>query len=250
VQVLWLITARSGSRSVPDKNILPLGGHPLLAYRIAVARTLAGAENVWLSTDSERYAEIGRAYGASIPFLRPPELSTDATPSVDVVLHAMAHAARQGRSYEVVALLEPTSPFVLPSSLQHAIELMMSTARAHATVATRLCRPSSFYIQPETAFLTELAQRIGYGPPPRRQDERTEVTPSGGFAIARWQPFLERPSFYTEHTLGYRVSEAEALEIDEPIDFDWAEFLISSSRVDLPILGLNATAAAQEAARD
>jgi CMP-N,N'-diacetyllegionaminic acid synthase len=99
VQVLWLITARSGSRSVPDKNILPLGGHPLLAYRIAVARTLAGAENVWLSTDSERYAEIGRAYGASIPFLRPPELSTDATPSVDVVLHAMDHESRHVRSF-------------------------------------------------------------------------------------------------------------------------------------------------------
>lgn len=238
MRILWLIVARSGSRSIPDKNVARLGGHPLLAWRIAAALRLSPGEHVWLSTDSQDYAKIGQAYGATIPFIRPAELAADGTPSADVVLHAMRHAIEHERRYDFVALLEPTSPFVLPTTLESASAALAADAQAHAVVATRRVRPSTLYIQPEARYLEELSARIGSGPPARRQDEPAEITPSGGFYIARWEAFLQRPSFYSERTRGHRVSELEQLEIDEPLDLDWAGFLIARGHVDPAQVGL------------
>ena len=234
MNTLWLVLARSGSRSIPDKNVAPLGGHPLLAWRIAAARKLSDGRDVWISTDSPRYAELAERYGARVPFLRPAELAADETPSSAVVLHALEH----GDGYDAVAVLEPTSPFVLPETLQAAHNRLACTPEAQAIVATRLCRPSTFYIQPESEYLDELAARLGSGAPPRRQEEAPEVTPSGGFYIARTAGFRQRPSFYTERTLGHRVSEFEALEIDEPIDLEWAAFLVQSGRATPESFGL------------
>src|SRR5262245_15654181 len=98
MKTLWLVTARAGSKSIPHKNIRPLGGHPLLAWRIAAARSLAGGDPVWLSTDDEEYAALGEQYGAEVPFLRPRELATDAARSIDVALHAMEVAEGRGMS--------------------------------------------------------------------------------------------------------------------------------------------------------
>jgi len=238
VKVLWLVTARSQSRSIPDKNILELGGHPLLAYRVSAALCLAPADDVWVSTDSQRYAEIAGSYGATVPFLRPAELASDAASSVDVVLHAMEHAEATGRQYDAIGLLEPTSPFVLPATIENATRRLSATTAAAAIVATRVSRPSTIYIQPEAEYLSEIARRLGERPPPRRQEERVEITPSGGFHVARWEQFRRRPAFYTQRTLSHDVSALEALDIDEPLDWEWARFLIAEGYIDPARFGL------------
>lgn len=106
--ILWLVTARSGSKSIPDKNIKILGKQPLISYRIQSALTTRIAGDVWVSTDSEKYAEIAKEYGAEIPFLRPDYLSTDDASSTDVVLHAMEYALNLNKKYDFIGLLEPT----------------------------------------------------------------------------------------------------------------------------------------------
>src|SRR4029453_18800821 len=80
-----LIPARAGSKRVADKNIRVLGGHPLLAYTVAAARSAGTFARVLVSTDSEAYAEIARHYGADVPFLRPAELAGDLSPDIDWV---------------------------------------------------------------------------------------------------------------------------------------------------------------------
>lgn len=232
-KVLWIIAARSGSKSIKDKNIKLLGGVPLLAYRIKSVLKITEEENVWISTDSRKYADIAREYGAFVPFLRPTELATDTAKSVDVVLHAMNLAELSGRKYDAVGLLEPTSPFIKSSSYTEALNKLFMDEESENIVAVRTVRPGTFYIQEDDKYLSVIAGNIASKGIVRRQDEKREITPSGGFYISKWESFKKNQTFYTEKTLSFLVSDLEGLEIDEPIDLEWAEFLLERNIIDI-----------------
>ena len=88
-QVFAIIPARSGSKGVKDKNIRPLNGFPLIAYTIAAAKLSKNINRVIVSTDSEKYAQIARQYGAETPFLRPAEFSGDKSTDIEFMQHAI-----------------------------------------------------------------------------------------------------------------------------------------------------------------
>lgn len=228
-KVLWLITARSGSKSIPDKNIKILGEHPLISYRIQSAINTRVEGNVWVSTDSEKYAQIAKEYGAEIPFIRPDDLATDDASSIDVVLHAMDHASSLNKNYDFIGLLEPTSPFIQSSDLDKAIELLDINENASAIVATKESRPNRIFIQKEDDYLSELADNLKLYKKLGRQSFGKEITPSGGFYISKWADFLKNKSFYTTTTLSYLVDDISGLEIDEPLDWQFAEFIINKT---------------------
>lgn len=233
-KVLWLVTARSGSKGLPGKNVKPLGGRPLLAHRVVSAREIAPKEDVWISTESAEYARIAESFGASAPFLRPEELATDSAKSADVALHAMRFAETAGRKYGAIAVLEPTSPFITSAELFGAAELLFSDPKADAVVATRRVRPSTFYVQEESRYLDKVARNIASAGALRRQDEKPEITMSGGFYIAKWEFFKKHATFYSERTLAYTVPNLHGLEIDEPADWAWAEYLVEKGLAGLP----------------
>lgn len=227
--ILWLITARSGSKSIPDKNIKLLGGCPLISYRIKSALNTQVSGDIWVSTDSEKYAQIAKVYGAEIPFMRPDYLATDDASSMDVVLHAMQFASILNKKYDFIGLLEPTSPFIQSTDLDKAIELLNVNKNASAIVATKESRPNRIFIQKEDKYLGELADNLKLYKKLGRQSFGKEITPSGGFYISKWDAFLESKSFYTETTLSYIVDDISGLEIDEPLDWEFAEFIITKT---------------------
>ena len=229
--ILWLVAARSGSKSIPDKNIRTLGNKPLISYRIQSALTTKIDCDVWVSTDSEKYAEIAKEYGAEIPFIRPDFLSTDEASSIDVVLHAMEYALSINKKYSFIGLLEPTSPFIQVSDLDRAVELLNKNEIASAIVATRESRPNRIFIQKEDEYLCEISDNLKLYKKLGRQAFEKEITPSGGFYISKWDDFLKNKTFYTEDTLSYLVDDISGLEIDEPIDWQIAEFIINSTYV-------------------
>lgn len=222
--ILWLVAARSGSKSIENKNIRLLNGKPLLAYRIITALKTDFSNEVWISTDSREYAEIAEKYGAKTPFIRPMELAEDSSNSADVVLHAMHFAKENLCEFDFIGLLEPTSPFITQIQLNEAINLLLKTAEADAVVAVKESRPNTIFIQEDAIYLEELAKKIMNMDKLGRQNFKKQITPSGGFYIARWDSFLKNKSFYTAKTLGFLVDDFSALEIDEPIDFLFAEF--------------------------
>lgn len=228
-KVLWLITARSGSKSIPDKNIKVLGKHPLISYRIQSAINTHTPGDVWVSTDSEKYATIAKEYGAQIPFIRPDYLATDDASSIDVVLHAIDHAISNNEKYDFIGLLEPTSPFITSSDLDKAVEMLDKDENASAIVATKESRPNRIFIQKESDYLAELADNLKLYSKLGRQAFGKEITPSGGFYISKWDDFLITKSFYTSKTLSYLVDDISGLEIDEPLDWQFAEFIISNT---------------------
>ena len=231
-EILWLVAARSGSKSIPNKNIKLLGDHPLLSFRIKSVLKSKFKHDLWISTDSKDYALIAKNYGAEAPFLRPDELSNDNSSSIDVVLHAMNHAKNKGKEYDFIGLLEPTSPFIKTEDLDAALNLLQNDEDATAIVAVKESRPNKIFIQKKSKYLTELSLNLDNLKKLTRQSFDKEITPSGGFYISRWDSFISYKSFYNKKTLAYEVDEISGINIDEPIDWNFAEFVFKNKLND------------------
>ncbi len=123
MKVFALVTARSGSKGVPDKNIKNIGGHSLLDWSIKSSLKTQLISNVYLSTDSEEYANIGKESGALIPFLRPKELASDTASDLEVIKHFLSE---NDEKPDALVHIRPTTPLRDPSILDKAIELFFS----------------------------------------------------------------------------------------------------------------------------
>lgn len=231
--ILWLITARKGSKGIPNKNIKILNGIPLLSYRILTALSISPKENVWLSTDSTEYAEIAKEYGASVPFLRPSDLSTDDSSSVEVVLHAMNYAESVGHKFKYIGLLEPTSPFVYLKDIIAAVKKLKSKEEYKSIIAVKESRPNTTFIQDLTEYIDEISARIAKIKETGRKNFNKQITPSGGFYIAKWEEFFKTKNFYSSQSTFYLLPDESSLEIDEYIDWLWAEFLLEKKIIDI-----------------
>ena len=131
--VIAIIPARSGSKGVPDKNILEVGGKPLVAYSVMAARRATGIERVIVSTDSERYAEVVRTFGGEVPFLRPPELATDTSTDYEFVRHLLDGLCQLNEALpDLVVHLRPTTPLRDPAKIDEAIERLLRHEEATA----------------------------------------------------------------------------------------------------------------------
>jgi CMP-N,N'-diacetyllegionaminic acid synthase len=118
--IIGLIPARAGSKRVPDKNIRPLAGHPVIAYTIAAALESGIFAAVVVSTDSERYADIARHYGAKVPLLRPAEIAGDLSPDIEWIEVTLKRLQGEGRVYDCYSILRPTSPFRQAETIRRA----------------------------------------------------------------------------------------------------------------------------------
>jgi CMP-N,N'-diacetyllegionaminic acid synthase len=129
--VVAIIPARSGSKSVRDKNVKLLAGKPLLAYSIAVALQVKLVERIIVSTDSQRYANIAREYGAEVPFLRPAEISGDGSTAYDFIKHALDWmGAHEGHRPTYIVLLLPTTPLREVCYIESAIKTIIGDDKA------------------------------------------------------------------------------------------------------------------------
>ena len=119
-----IIPARSGSKGLPDKNIRLVNGKPLLAYTIKAALESGCFDTVHVSTDSERYAEIAREFGADVPFMRSAELATDTASTWDAVREVLARYAELGRKFDTMMLMQPTTPLRTGEDVKAAYALL------------------------------------------------------------------------------------------------------------------------------
>src|SRR5947209_3508372 len=127
MRVLGIVTARGGSKGIPRKNISLLLGKPLLAYTAEAAHAAARLTRTVLSTDDEEIARAGRACGLDVPFLRPPELARDDTPTIPVLQDVVRKLESQGEIYDAVLTLQPTNPLRRAGDIDGAVELLESS---------------------------------------------------------------------------------------------------------------------------
>jgi CMP-N,N'-diacetyllegionaminic acid synthase len=123
MSTLFLIPARAGSQGIPGKNYKPLGGKPLIQYSLEVARCLTGDENICVSTNDQNVIEVVESLGYKTPFVRPEELATGEAGSYEVMLHALDFYKSQGREFQKLVLLQPTSPFRTAKQILDTLDL-------------------------------------------------------------------------------------------------------------------------------
>jgi CMP-N,N'-diacetyllegionaminic acid synthase len=134
---LALIPARSGSERVPDKNIRPLAGHPLIAYAIATARHAGVFDRVICSTDSGKIAEIAQRYGADVPFLRPSEFATATSPDIEWITYTLNELDEH---YDLFAIVRATNPFRGPDAFLRGVRQLLATPEADSIRAVELVK--------------------------------------------------------------------------------------------------------------
>ena len=144
-KAIAIIPARSGSKSIIDKNLVSLGGFPLIAYSIAAAKLSSSIGRVIVSTDSEQYAEISRFYGAEVPFLRPDDLSSDTATDIGFMQHAMNwFDHNESETSEYWVHLRPTTPLRDPALIDSALKIISTRTDATALRSAFPCAESPF----------------------------------------------------------------------------------------------------------
>src|SRR5690606_4497824 len=119
-----VIPARGGSKRIPRKNIKHFNGKSMIAWSIQAAKDSNLFDHIQVSTDDREIADIAQAFGAQVPFLRPPSLADDVTPTVPVIAHAVSACAEMGWAAEYVCCLYPCAPFMQAEDLLAGLELL------------------------------------------------------------------------------------------------------------------------------
>ena len=214
-----IIPARSGSKGLPDKNILDLNGHPLMYYTIKAALKSGCFDTVMVSTDSEKYADIAKSCGAEVPFLRTEELSSDTAGSWDVVREVLTQYKVMGNSFDYVALMQPTSPLRNAEDIKNAFK-MLSRDNVHTVVSvTEVEHPVQWcFTMPESGSMKKYAESP-YNQM-RRQDLETHYRENGAIYIVNASKILNRDyNYYGDNCYGYVMPGERSMDIDSRMDF-------------------------------
>lgn len=222
-KIIAIIPARSGSKGLKDKNIKKLNDKPLIAYTIEAAVQSKIFDKIIVSTDSEKYADIAKEYGAEVPFLRSNENSSDSASSWDVVREVLSKLDKQ---YDIIVLLQPTSPFRNASHICEALNLFFEK---NADTLFSVCETdhSMFWcnILQEDFCAKDFVKKEYQGK--RRQDLPKTYTLNGAIYILK-TPLLNSLNFYTEKGYVYVMDRNSSIDIDTELDFIIAEKLLTS----------------------
>jgi CMP-N,N'-diacetyllegionaminic acid synthase len=225
--MLAVIPARGSSKGLPGKNIRPLGGLPLIAYSILFSKCCPMIDCCLVSTDSEEIAQLAREYGARVPFLRPAELARDDTPSLLVLQHALPEIeVREGRRFESVLLLQPTSPARLPEDVSQAIAILNEDARSVGVVAVSVpeFNPRYVCVEERDGYLVPLFSQ-SYA---RRQDVPPVYRVNGLLYLWRRDYMMQASPetlFVGPHRM-LMIPRERAIDIDDLHDFHLAEIFV------------------------
>jgi CMP-N,N'-diacetyllegionaminic acid synthase len=213
-KVLALIPARGGSKGLPSKNILSVCGRPLLAWSIDAARSSRCIDRVVLSSEDEAIIAAARACGCEVPFRRPDVLASDTASTTEVALHALD--ALPG--YDVVVLLQPTSPLRTASDIDMACE-KFATSGAPACVSVSPVEQSPYWMY-RLGDNDTLLPIIEPSEATRRQDLPQVYVLNGAIYVAETAWLRQVRTFLTRDTIAHVMPAERALDIDTAADFD------------------------------
>jgi N-acylneuraminate cytidylyltransferase len=214
MKVLYLIPARGGSKGIPHKNIKLLNGKPLIQYSIEVARKLANDEDICLSTDDEEIKKVAERLGLNVPFLRPDYLASDTAGTSDVIVHALDFYKQNGRLYDVVVLLQPTSPLRTVQNVKDCLELYsnefdMVTTVKESSISAVLCKENA---------QGYLEQVIG-GNNVRRQDAEKLYEYNGAVYVINAEAVKDKGLGGFSKIKKCVMSEEHSIDIDTMLDW-------------------------------
>ena len=220
-----LIPARGGSKGILNKNIVEIGGMPLIAWTILAAKKVFPDNAIFVSTDSEEIMRIANEYGANTPFLRPAEISSDTASTESVALHFLKWMDERGLDLDSLVLMQATSPVRMAHSLSEAIKLYESES---ADSLVTVCKTHKFIWRnlksPEASY--DIYRR------PRRQDinQSDEIFfENGSFYITKTAIYKNLKNRLGGKIVMYQMTEEESFEIDESFHLSINQVLLGRS---------------------
>jgi len=229
--VVVIVPARGGSKSIPRKNLRPLGGVPLIAYSIEAGLAARLVDRVIVSTDDEEIAAVARECGAGVPFMRPTSLADDSTPDLPVFQHALRWLeTHEGNVPEIVVQLRPTSPLRPPDCVDQAIALLRgdpAAGSARAVVEASQNPYKMWRLQPDGALLP-LLDGEGHEPfnRPRQELPRT-YWQTGHVDAIRSATILHGNSMTGRRILALPIDRAYVCDIDTEADWERTEWMVA-----------------------
>lgn len=233
-----LIPARAGSKRLAHKNIRPLQGHPVIAYTICAARRSGVFGAVIVSTDSEIYAEVARHYGAEVPFLRPPEISTDKSPDIDWLELTIKRLEAEGRPHDAFSILRPTSPFRKAETIRRAWSRFLGAEGIDSLRAVERVEqhPGKMWVVRGDRLLPLLP--ISPEDTPWHSQQMASLpavhVQNASLEIAWTRVVHETRSIAGTILLPFFTEGDEGLDINRPKDWWYAEHLIARGEAVLP----------------
>jgi CMP-N-acetylneuraminic acid synthetase len=225
-QILCIIPARGGSKGLPRKNILPLLGKPLISWTIEQALACSYFDTVLVSTDDQEIADIAKRAGAEVPFLRPADLAADSSPVSDTILHAVRFFEDQGKTFDLLVLLEATSPLRAQEDLNNAIETMVSKwDQADCLVSVGEIHLENPFVARvvKDGLVTPFVETSYF----QRQQLPKVFFPYGVIYASKIDTFIEHLSFSQPRTISYQIERWQNYEIDDIYDFACIEAILN-----------------------
>lgn len=229
-RIVAFIFARGGSKGVPRKNVLPVGGVPMVGRAVQSAKAVSRIAQIILSTDDPEIAEAGRAYGAQTPFIRPLELASDSASELDAWRHALAWAQAHG-GIDIFVSLPAVSPLRDPADVDRCIDLLLSSPETDIVVTVTEARRSPYFNMvklDENGFASLAA---GDGKPVRRQDAPVLYDMATVAYVARPEFVMRAQRVFDGKVKTVTVSERSAVDIDTPFDLEVADLLASKDGI-------------------
>lgn len=230
-KVLVVIPARGGSKGIPYKNIKELAGKPLICYSIDVARQFTTDENICVTTDDDKIIEVVENYGLKVPFKRPDYLATDTCGSNEVIQHAYQFFEQQGKHYDAILLLQPTSPFRKVEFLNEAVALYDDTIDMVTSVMHAKCNPYYDGFEDNAEGLLTISK--GDGTIERRQDAPAVWQLNGSIYVINPEMLMKKGLGGFDRIRKYPMSDLYSVDIDNPFDWKVSELVLSEKLVEL-----------------
>lgn len=215
-----VITARGGSKRIPGKNIRAFCGKPILLYSIEAAALSGLFDEVMVSTDSQKIAEIARAAGAKVPFMRGGDTAGDYATTADVLLEVLAEYEKRGRYFDTLCCIYPTAPFVTAEKLKKAVLLLEEKDVDSVVPIVRYSFP------PQRAFIIRDGLTVMKYPEhagSRSQDLEPYFHDCGQFYCMQTDRFKQKKQIFTDRMLSIEMPETQVQDIDNETDWELAE---------------------------
>jgi len=216
-----IITARGGSKRIPQKNIKEFLGIPVIAYSIKAALNSKLFDEVMVSTDSLEIARIAKESGAVVPFMRSEKTSDDFATTADVLIEVIDNYKKIGKDFDLLCCIYPTAPFVTQKKLKDSLSLMLEKKADSVMPIIKFSYPI------QRALRNTENSHIEYFWPEngnkRSQDLEKSYHDAGQFYWIKTDVLLSYKSLVAKNTIGFEISELEAQDIDEELDWKLAE---------------------------
>ena len=228
-KILAIIPARGGSKGLPKKNIRIFLGKPLIVWSIEQAKRSNYVDAILVSTENQEIANVARKNGIQVPFLRPKALATDKSPSIDLIIHALDWFEKKGKLFDILVLLQPTSPLRKRNDLDSAIKKLIDNGdKANCVIGLGEVLHENPYLikKVDNGYVSHVIKMKKNSNTHQRQQLPKSYFPYGVIFASKVTTLRKEKTFYQKKTMPYFIERWQNFDIDDIYDFLCAEAII------------------------